>query len=796
MNEIEILLNSLKSDNDETRRQTIDIIGEMRIGEAVPALIEMINTDNWRIRKSIVEAFKKINDINCMPALSQVVFDEHVEVHSTAIDTIVNFGIKAIPYIVKHLNDKDDDIRILVSNIIGFIKSPSAAKELIKRLKLEKEFNVKYAIIEALGAIQSSDPVPLFLSMLAEEDDFIKIAIIEALGKIASLKASHSLIALLENEMFRGICIEALGNIGADIAVSPIIEYFGQDSETDEKIVKAINKIYFKDNANAGMESSKGIVIGVCRQFFRKNEYYEKLIDLLKNSDTELITGVLNILEWIDNAKMQKELIILFEQDEFTDRVKNLFLKLGKNIIDILITELHTNISYKIKRCIIEMLGIIGEIEEEDMLIKFLGDPAWNGYSDTIITSLGWMRSEKFLTISERFMKSENEIERVASIGALSIIGGNNTVDFCKKNIRSENLLLKLSCIQVLGYIGDSENISVLSEIDRFESKEIKIAFIDAISFIRDKRGVRYILQFLTETDNDVKEHIVVALTRINDKSVTPILLGMLNENNLWIKYFALRALGNLGGAEDAAEIQKLLSENESGIVIIAALNALAKIGNIIDKDILLGLLQNSDIDVKVEVINYAVSVGFKGAIEKFIEMSEESDWRIKTACIEAICKLGTEENSELIIDIYNRNNDNDIIVKKVCENIGVFKTQNVFDFLFNISDDERISNICFQALIEFPLDFLKDKLLEFKKMNESKKILLISIIEKINNEMFDDFLIQALNKTESAVKYKIIVSMGKLKRKKFSQALYPIAYPDKNITAAAKKVFNLLAKI
>ncbi|HPG31600.1 MAG TPA: HEAT repeat domain-containing protein, partial [bacterium] len=571
-------------------------------GEIIEILAKQIETENWRLRKSIVESFKKINNPLCLPVLSKIMKYPQIDSHSTAIDALIHFGERSVPYAIPYLSDEDHDVRILSANILGFIKSPTALKDLIKKLNTETNINVKYAIIESLGNIGSDKAADSLLSILEYEDVYIKIAIIESLGKIGSIKACPLLMSYLEDEMLRGLCIDALGNIGADIAINSIIDYFGDDDEINSKIISAISNIFRKSLKSGEEKHNLDLIKGICRQFFKKPDRYERLLGVLKNRDVSLKSDALLILSWIDNLKLTRELVLLLENQEFRDRVREMLIKIGHSIKDDIVTEFKETESPVIKRIILEIIGIVGEEKEADFLITLLTENKSELIliEDQIIYALGWLRCDKAVSLILKYLENSSDILQSAAIGALSIIGNSEVRDYCRKNIKSDNIRKKTGCIKILGYIGDSANINILKEIDDFESKEVIISFIDAISYIGDKAGIDLIVRFLNEPDNEIKEHIVTALTRINDKKIIPILVNLLKDENMWIKYFALRTLGEIGDETIIGNILPLLKD-PVGIIKIASLTAASKINYRLPKNTIEELFQSGDPDVKVE---------------------------------------------------------------------------------------------------------------------------------------------------------------------------------------------------
>jgi len=166
---------------------------------------------------------------------------------------------KAVPVLIKLLEDIKRDVRIASAKALGEIGDEKSVKSLIIRSTEDPDANVRKAAIEAIGMIRAKEAFQVLSGLLEKEiypdiieatvsalicidqDSFlsnIKSYKTETKKALANITYSMEIIDMLlkceEPEVVKS-AIYALGRIGTDEAISKLLEYISSDNKEFKK---------------------------------------------------------------------------------------------------------------------------------------------------------------------------------------------------------------------------------------------------------------------------------------------------------------------------------------------------------------------------------------------------------------------------------------------------------------------------------------------------------------------------------------------------------------------------------
>ncbi|MGB9934595.1 HEAT repeat domain-containing protein [Thermodesulfovibrio yellowstonii] len=167
---------------------------------------------------------------------------------------------KAVPILIKLLEDLKRDIRIASAKALGEIGSTEVIQPLIKKSIEDQDANVRKAAIEALGMIRASEAYEPLLNLLDREiySDIIEV-IVSALISInqekflenlksykrevkqalAGVIYSFDILNMLvqcEDKEVRKTALYALGRLATEQAISKILEFIKSDDKELKKV--------------------------------------------------------------------------------------------------------------------------------------------------------------------------------------------------------------------------------------------------------------------------------------------------------------------------------------------------------------------------------------------------------------------------------------------------------------------------------------------------------------------------------------------------------------------------------
>lgn len=248
-------------------------LGDLKIKEAIPYLLRIINSN--RSRK--IDAIKALGKIELDLGISEInkLLENDDEVlRANALDMIVDLDVKAsIPLLLQGLKDKHGMVKRLAAIGLGKLKVNTAIPVLLELLRDEKDSWTWYTFADSLIKIDTKSCLPELLRTIEENNDNQEIYrnAVFLLSKLMESSTIPFLIKALNKDDFH-ILISAsyaLGELKAKEAISGLINLLSHKMPyVNEKAKDALIKI-----CCALIQNGETSQIGVM---------YEKLSQLIK----------------------------------------------------------------------------------------------------------------------------------------------------------------------------------------------------------------------------------------------------------------------------------------------------------------------------------------------------------------------------------------------------------------------------------------------------------------------------------------------------------------------------------
>ncbi len=170
-------------------RNLADLVGDLRVGEAVPALGKAAGHDDARVRRSAGVALARIGTTAAAPFLRALIRDPDPDVRHGVAQEIAGRGMTALvmPLVAAAENEEDTTILCEYYRAMGRIGTPEALQVLTKvaetggSLFKRKPIAPRLAAIEALGLAGPSAPRSVLLRLSEDRDKQVRDAAQEAL---------------------------------------------------------------------------------------------------------------------------------------------------------------------------------------------------------------------------------------------------------------------------------------------------------------------------------------------------------------------------------------------------------------------------------------------------------------------------------------------------------------------------------------------------------------------------------------------------------------------------------------
>ncbi len=214
-NEVDFLLNFLKTQDDYIKLKVITGFGKGKIKEALPFLYECLKDKNWEIRKYSVWAIGEIGEIEDIKVLIPLIKDKEYLVRKEIAEAFRKIkSPNSVSYLIELLDDTNWMVKVVSIKALREIKDERAIEPIINAI-YDKQIEVKIEAIRTLGVFKDKRATIPIIICLNDKNPLIKEISAYALGEIKDKRAVYPLINLLgdKNPEIRKISLESLKKI-------------------------------------------------------------------------------------------------------------------------------------------------------------------------------------------------------------------------------------------------------------------------------------------------------------------------------------------------------------------------------------------------------------------------------------------------------------------------------------------------------------------------------------------------------------------------------------------------------
>jgi len=184
------------------RRISAEALGKIGEAGAGDSLIEALKDTKWRVRSAAARALGATREMKAERALRKLWkedTDREVQLAAACGLTILSADNEAFRFLVKALDDKEEDIRYEAAKNITQIGGQKALKLLIKALE-NKDSHIREVAVRALGNKGVKEAVePIIMILSTNECSNARSYAAEALGRIGDKSAVEPLISVLKD---------------------------------------------------------------------------------------------------------------------------------------------------------------------------------------------------------------------------------------------------------------------------------------------------------------------------------------------------------------------------------------------------------------------------------------------------------------------------------------------------------------------------------------------------------------------------------------------------------------------
>jgi HEAT repeat protein len=519
--EIQELIAGLDAVDTVTQDQAIDALVKMG-PTAVDPLIDALKDRNLYLRKGAALALGQIKDPRAVDPLIAVLEDESSSVRRNAAQALGEIGdpLAVDPLLNVFQDDEDSQVRQKAAEALGKIDDVRAVEPLIAALQDTDPFIPREAAL-ALGKIGDARAVdPLIEAYKANAiygDDLKQVLIMIGAPSV------DALIAVLKDgdTEIQYLAVEALGEIGDERAVGPLIIYM-KDENTDDLITVKTSLVMI------GELSVEPLIA------LLSDEALQSQSDTLQA--TEVKAYAVQALGELKDTRAVEPLISVLADEHFyyRDWAATALGEIGD--------------ARAIAPLIASMKGYERATQDaaKNALVK-IGDPA----VEPLIAAL----------------ENEDPGIRLWAVTALGEIKDSRSVEPLIVKLNDGDYYVRQQVPQALANLNDPRVVEPLIASLHDEWSGIRMVVADALGTVKDPRAVEPLISALKDEDPYVRRQVALAIGVIQDVRGVEPLIGALVDEDPIVQVAAAEALSGFNDPRAIETLSKALQEEKISVI-------------------------------------------------------------------------------------------------------------------------------------------------------------------------------------------------------------------------------------
>ncbi|AGW11965.1 HEAT repeat domain-containing protein [Megalodesulfovibrio gigas] len=619
----------LQSDDVDQIREGCFAAGESKCLEALPFLVQHLQSGNLGVQEAADEALRRIPSPEAVRAMTPLLSSDDAPLRNLAMDILREIGEEDLDTCIALIKSPDSDLRIFMADILGSSNSPMAVGPLCEALLKDPDVNVRYQAAVSLGSLGFTEAAPCLAKAMQQDEEWVQFSVIEAITKIRDDSAVEALAKSLDNatDLVASMIVEALGEMGSMKAAVLLMRRMDAAAPAlRNKIVKAVINIL----------GAKSMAMLSAADRERIHNYSLAALD---DEDEDIQDAAIQALSYLGGDQAAKAIMQLGKEldpvsdQERLERIAHALAGIGfmpcmedvvrngpwkegmlaveaiKRIQDSAAATLLVSVFWDKDQDM--QRNIMGALETldpaaglgRDSLADFMLEVVERHEDATVVKGaihiLGpVLRHEPAVDAMFTFLHHPFDDVKDAALDACVAIDGPKVLARFRELFRSSTMLDRLMAVYVFGKLNVHECLEELREALEDPAPEIRKLALDGLRGVCDSAEsvLPAVLARLSDENRDVRLAVVEVLGQCC-VDVMPYMEQALLDEDDWVKVRALEALAQRREAESVRLVAPLL-QHENTLVAIKAVEALGDIGGEAAFRLLLEALTSDNPDV------------------------------------------------------------------------------------------------------------------------------------------------------------------------------------------------------
>jgi HEAT repeat protein len=558
-------------------------------------LTQDLGADEWQARQAAVRGLAAQGPA-IVDTLVKTLREQHrnFNVFSSLLDLLSATEIDVVAPLVECLADDDVDLRIQTALILGQQRDSRAVPALIRALE-DPDVNVRFHAMEALGSLHAIEAIETLVDITQAGDFFLAFPAIQTLAKLGAVNAAPRLVPLLNDELLRVAVAEALGELGDELVVVPLVELLNDTNGPTEVVADALSGVFERYEQRYG--AGEHVASLVRRTIDATGTQH--LLDAVQRVGSDRLRGIARVMGWLNGPAVQRALVRLLGQQSVRAQVVEAMVRYGAGVVDLLIDQLEAE-DLDTRQAAAVALGRIGDRKATPALVAALND------SELAVPAAGALARvgdhDAFDALMGLLGHADTAV-RQAAIAALHSIGHPEMASRILPLLADPNPIVRESAVKIAGYFGYHECVDRVIDCCADPSEAVRRAAVEHLPFFDQPKTVPALLHALEGDTPPVRAAAATALARVSEGDALPPLLRALDDRDPWVRYCALRSIAAFANPTVVPAVLNVIERDRAGHVRLAAIDALGRLDAADAVTILHPLTQSAEADVALAAI-------------------------------------------------------------------------------------------------------------------------------------------------------------------------------------------------
>ncbi len=616
----------------EKKADTATAYGEILEGGP---LSELLDIDDWRLRRQSVESLARRGDPSAVGSLVSLLRREHrnISVVNSALQVLTMMDCDAVSALGQLLQDTTVDLRIYAALALGETGDKAAVPFLLEALD-DPDQNVRYHAVEALGKIRAEAAVERLCALVATRDFFLAFPALEALKHIGDPRAVETLKDAVHDPLLGEAAVEALGFF-PDAATADLLAELLNDPDVPATATaralltcaRRLTELYGDDTA-------------VVERVLEKStpEGSRRLVQALQKAAPEEQPVLLKVLGWMEQGGLSRVLLPFLSDPTLRRFVLEVMVRQGADSVPALLESLSSN-DMDVVRDVVSTLGRIGDARAVPALISLLQSE--RGLSVVVAGALSKIGDLRAFEPLLQCLSHEEAAIRQAAVAALHSLGHPDLEQRVRDLLIASNPRVRESACRIAGYFGYPSCVERLFRCCRDPQEAVRIAALEHVGYVEDPRVPLVLEAALQDPSPLARTAAARSLSYVDSRDAERLTPSFLEDPDPWVRYYAVKAAEIQRCASLYEKVRRLLHEDSTPFVRVMAAEALGTLGGVRAVPDLTQVAACGDRDMVRGAIAGLGAVGHPEALPPIFAALRASDPMIRRQAAESAAVIG-----------------------------------------------------------------------------------------------------------------------------------------------------------